>query len=214
MNNETVILADGSFPVHEIPVGLLKNAARVICCDGAASALLSYGIEPFAIVGDCDSLDPDIIAKYHDRVYRDPEQETNDLTKSVCWAVSRGFTRLFILGATGKREDHTLGNISLLTEYASLAEVRMITDTGVIQPVLESGSFDSSPGQQVSIFSIDPATVISTRGLLYPLESMKLRNWWQATLNEATGTTFSLDFTGGPLLVYMKFKETRVPSRD
>ena len=53
---ETAILANGKFPDHPVPLGYLLNAKRVICCDGAADSLIDFGLEPFAIAGDCDSV--------------------------------------------------------------------------------------------------------------------------------------------------------------
>lgn len=204
---ETVILADGSFPRHDIPLGFLRNASRIVCCDGAAEALLDFGLEPFAIVGDCDSLSPRIINKYKDKIFRDKEQETNDLTKSVTWCSERGYNDIIILGATGKREDHTLGNISLLVEYARKLNVIMVTDTGMFHPVLKGSRFKSFRGQQVSVFSTDPTTEITSCGLLYPLTRRKLRNWWEATLNEATGDFIKLDFTAGQVIVFQSFDD-------
>ena len=202
---DTVILADGSFPKHDIPLGYLKNATRIICCDGAAGTLLEKGYEPFSIVGDCDSISSVISAKYADRIFRIDDQETNDLTKAVKWCGERGINDLVILGGTGKREDHTLGNISLLVEYAGFVNVRMITDNGIFYPLLKSTTFKSIRGQQVSIFSIDPVTEISSKGLKYPLSGMRLKNWWQATLNEALGESFSIEFNGGSLIVFLAF---------
>ena len=201
----TVILANGSFPQHEIPLGCLRAAKRIICCDGAAQSLLEFGLEPFAIVGDCDSLTPGITVKYSGRIFRSSEQDTNDLTKSVKWCSENGFNDLVILGATGKREDHTIGNISLLADYAASVNVKMLTDTGILFPVTESSKFGCFKGQQVSIFSIDPETKITSVGLKYPLVNRKLKNWWEATLNEATGSSFELDFRGGPLIVFQKY---------
>ena len=201
----TVILADGDFPVHTVPLSILKSSPRIVCCDGAAEALLKAGLEPFSIVGDCDSVNKSIAEKYNDRLYRIAEQETNDLTKSVKWCAERGFNDLIILGGTGKREDHTLGNISLLADYALTASVKMVSDHGIFYPVLKNSSFEVEKGRQVSIFSPDPETEIYSEGLLYPLNGMKLRSWWQATLNEATGDSFSLRFTGGPLIVFLAF---------
>jgi thiamine pyrophosphokinase len=207
MSFSTVILADGSFPLHEIPLGYLKDSERIVCCDGSAGSLVRAGFIPVAIVGDLDSLEDEIAKKYSDRLYGDKDQEKNDLTKAVRWCSEQGFNDIAIIGATGKREDHTLGNISLLAEYAREANVVMITDTGIIRPYLKSCKVSSSPGQQVSVFSIDPDTAISSSGLKYKLGRMKLHNWWRATLNEAIGDSFELRFEGGPLLVYLKFME-------
>jgi thiamine pyrophosphokinase len=203
--SRAIIVADGSFPVHEIPLGYLRNAEKIVCCDGSASTLVNAGFIPDAIVGDMDSLDQELAARFSDRIHVNPEQETNDLTKSVNWCIENGFDDLVILGATGKREDHTLGNISLLAEYVRSVRVKMVTDTGYLIPLVNSAELPCCKGQQVSIFSIDNETEITSSGLKFPLLKTKLKNWWQATLNECLADSFSLEFSSGRLIVYMKF---------
>jgi thiamine pyrophosphokinase len=204
---ETAVLANGKFPDHPYPLNYLLNARRVICCDGAADSLIDFGLEPFAIVGDCDSVHKKIAERFSDRVFRDADQETNDLTKAVKWCTEIGYRDIVILGATGKREDHTLGNISLLADYARLLNVKMVTDAGTFVPLLESSEMESVKGQQISIFSIDPETEITSTGLKYKLDKKKLSNWWNATLNEAEGNSFKLEFTGGRIIVFLKFTD-------
>lgn len=204
---KTVIVADGIFPKHSIPLGYLDNADRIICCDGSAKNLLKAGYIPDAIVGDMDSLNGEIAERFRDRLFTDRNQDTNDLTKSVSWCIGKGYNNLVIVGATGKREDHTIGNISLLAEYIKDVNVIMITDTGLLLPFLHSSEISSYPGQQVSVFAIDPETEITSRGLRYPLNRTKIRNWWFATLNEAQGESFTLEFDQGRVIVYLKFPE-------
>lgn len=201
----TIILADGKFPEHKIPLGHLSDAEHIICCDGSAENLLEKGIEPEAIVGDLDSLSDDTISRFCDRLFMDTDQETNDLTKAVHWCSKKGYNDIVILGATGRREDHTIGNISLLAEYARFVRIKMVTDTGTFIPLLKSCEIESYPRQQVSIFCADPETKITSAGLKYKLQDMKLGNWWRATLNEAEGYSFRISFTGGPVLVYLAF---------
>ena len=52
-----VIVADGKFPEHEIPLRALADADIVVCCDGAATKVDLHGIIPTAIVGDLDSVE-------------------------------------------------------------------------------------------------------------------------------------------------------------
>jgi thiamine pyrophosphokinase len=200
----TVIVADGTFPQHEIPLGYVENAKRIVCCDGSTQSLVLTGLKPDVIVGDMDSLSDDLAKMFADRLFPDMNQETNDLTKAVAWCSEMGYKDIVIVGATGKREDHTIGNISLLAEYVRKMNVIMVTDTGILMPFLKSTMISSFPGQQVSIFSIDPETIVTSTGLRYPLSGTKIKNWWFATLNEALGDTFSLDFSGR-LIVYLKF---------
>lgn len=201
----TVIVADGEFPQHEIPLWYLNNAARIVCCDGGTRSLVQYGLKPDAIVGDLDSLTDDLARMFADRIHFDENQDTNDLTKAVSWCSHMDFRNIVIVGATGKREDHTIGNVSLLAEYVRDLNVIMVTDTGILQPFLKSALISSFPGQQVSIFSIDPETKVTSHGLRYPLTDTKIKNWWCATLNESLGDNFSLKFSGR-LIVYLKYK--------
>lgn len=207
MSSPTVLLADGNFPVHIVPLGYLRRAERIICCDGSATSLVQADLEPEAIVGDLDSLDPEIAVKYYDRLFKYSEQDTNDLTKAVRWCINKRYNEIVILGATGKREDHTIGNISLLAEYAKEINVIMVTDTGTFTPLLKSCVVRSFPGQQVSVFSINTETEITSGGLKYPIKNLKLKNWWVATLNEATGDEFELKFNEGQVIVYQKFQD-------
>ena len=201
----TVIIANGAFPAHFIPLSFLRKALQIICCDGATERLLEYGIEPDFIIGDLDSLSQELQQRYSHCLYHDDDQETNDLTKAVRFCVERQWNEITILGATGKREDHTLGNISLLTDYADCINVQLITDYGVFVPLLKSGCFESFAGQQVSIFSLTPDTVFTFSGLKYPITRQNLSSWWQGTLNEAIGNEFTIEMDGGKALVFREF---------
>ena len=206
MTSNTVILADGSFPEHPAPLMHLKKAEHIICCDGSARSLHEAGMEPEAIVGDLDSIDPLIAGLYSDRLFRISEQETNDLTKAVRWCINNRYDNIVIVGATGKREDHTIGNISLLAEYVKEVTVVMVTDTGTFTPLLQTSILSAFPGQQISVFSVDPGTEITSAGLKYEFSGLRLGNWWRGTLNEAVGDSFEIRFTGGPVIVYQKFE--------
>lgn len=205
--NRTVIVADGTFPSHDIPLRYIKNAARIICCDGSTMNVFNAGFVPDAIVGDMDSINEEIAFRFADRIYTIEEQETNDLTKSVKWCAGNGFNDLVITGATGKREDHTIGNISLLADYAQTVRVLMVTDTGYFVSLTEGSPIPSFPGQQISVFSIDCDTEITSSGLKYPLKNFRMTNWWQATLNESLTDVFRLSFKKGRVIVYLKFRE-------
>lgn len=211
MSFKTVIIADGEFPTHHVPLDYLRNAEKIICCDGSAENLVNAGFIPDAIVGDMDSLGKELASRFADRIFADNDQDTNDLTKAVMWCRKSGETDIIILGATGKREDHTIGNISLLAEYSKFINVMMVTDTGVFLPFHKTCRIESVKGQQVSIFSIDSETKITSEGLKYPLLRRKLKNWWEATLNEATGEIIELEFRGGPVLVFLEFKDPQPP---
>ena len=44
--HEAVILANGEYPVHPLPLQVLADAKYVVCCDGAANEYISRGHIP------------------------------------------------------------------------------------------------------------------------------------------------------------------------
>ncbi len=192
MEKFTVILADGRFPIHEVPLYYLKHAKQIVCCDGATYKLLKYGMEPNAIIGDMDSISPELKEKYVDILHPIISQEDNDLTKAVNFCADKGWDNIVILGATGLREDHAIGNISLLAQYAAKLHVKMVTNYGTFTAIQATTTFKSFDKQQVSIFSLDPDVEVESEHLRYPLKGVVLNSWWKGTLNESIGSTFTL----------------------
>ncbi len=52
---------------------------------------------------------------------------------------------------------------------------------------------------------MDPDKSIYSTGLRWPLDGFHARRWWQASLNEALGTEFSLR-TEGHLVVFQTYE--------
>jgi len=202
---KTIILANGNFPKHEIPLGFLYDAEQIICCDGATQNLLNVGLKPDFIIGDLDSISEEVKKQFANILLYRAEQETNDLTKAVQFCLENNRTEITILGATGKRDDHTLGNLSLLTDYAEKVNVQLLTDDGVFTPLLKTSTLESYLGEQVSIFSLNSETLFTFHNLLYPVENRKLTSWWQASLNEAEADSFTISFDKGKVLVFREY---------
>ncbi|OIP84337.1 MAG: thiamine diphosphokinase [Porphyromonadaceae bacterium CG2_30_38_12] len=200
---KAVVVANGEFPSSTEALELLQQAAYLICCDGAISNLEKNNFLPNLIIGDLDSISENQKLRYGSIMIHNPDQETNDLTKSIRWCVANGFNSVDILAATGKREDHTIGNIALLSEYAQWLEVRIVTDYGVFTPILKTNTFKAFIGQQVSIFSLQPSLKLRSTNLKYPLHDLELRSWWMGTLNEALADQFTIAFDGqGEVIVF------------
>jgi len=203
IEHQTVILAAGSFPSAPFCLEVLQKTGKIICCDEAADRLVAFGMEPDVIIGDMDSLSERTKKRFFDRIITIEEQETNDLTKAVNYCVEQGVKEVTILGATGLREDHTLGNISLLLEYHRIINARMITDYGEFRVVNSGVPISSFHGEKISFFSIDNQVRVTSKGLRYALDNMQLHNWWRATLNEVVQDSFTLFFESDqPLLLF------------
>lgn len=200
---DAVILAGGDYPAAPRPLHILLQAPMVVCCDGGADRYIAEGHTPDIIIGDGDSLSAENRTRFADRIIYDADQETNDQTKAVKYLLSEGKRRIAIVGATGRRDDHTLGNIALLAEYRRMgAEVRSYTDYGVFVPCSGESHFECVSGAQVSLFNIN-AKNLSSKGLSYPIYDFV--QWWQGTLNEAPEGEFSIS-AEGDYLVYVTYE--------
>ena len=199
----TVILANGEFPKNAILHEKLRCSNAIICCDGSVQKLLDFGMEPNFIIGDLDSISEENKIKFADILILDQDENTNDLTKAVKFCINNGFDTIEILGATGCREDHALGNISLLADYMDmLTSVKMFTDYGVFTPISQTTTFESFPNQAVSIFSLTPETLINSENLAYPIKNRNFRSWWEGTLNRSLGNQFTIKIDWGKIIVF------------
>ena len=180
---DIVILANGSFPTHPVPLSILNRAKHVIACDGA----VSHYPEADVVIGDGDSV-PDVC---RGKFIQIDEQEDNDLTKATLYCLRQGWQRIAYLGSTGLREDHTLGNIALLMRYFREMGISgtMFTDHGFFSPSQGDRTFQSFYGQQVSIFNFG-STRLRSEGLKW--NSYAYKEWWQGTLNESLANHFSV----------------------
>ncbi|MGL5683510.1 MAG: thiamine diphosphokinase [Marinifilaceae bacterium] len=200
-----VIVANGEFPTRKATISVIEQAKYVIACDGAVEHLDTHNLPVSVVIGDLDSLPNELVHKYGHITIQISDQDTNDVTKAVLFAKQQGFREIVILGATGLREDHTLGNISLLGQFIEWFDsVEMISDYGVFIPITATSIFNTYPGQQISIFSLYPNVPMSVIGLKFPIEKRQLLQWWEGTLNEALSYSFTviLHGTEGKAIIY------------
>lgn len=206
-----VIIGDGQFPKTEFPRYLIRTADFIICCDGALKKFLKnssaiFGSErlPDLVIGDMDTLSPALQKKYSDIIVKVDEQDHNDQTKAFTYVMENipDVGCIHILGAGGAREDHTIGNLSLLMEYHrrfGLEEagiiVDMISDHSTIFAITDTTEFDCGMGRRVSVLTPDNSLKIKSEGLEWPLDDVVFDNWWKATLNRATDDRVKLTFS-------------------
>jgi len=201
--NSIVILAAGLFPTEPYPLYLLDSAEGVVCCDGALERWLEHtpSARPLAVVGDMDSLPQDLQDRFSSCLVPVAEQDYNDLTKAMRWVLSvhPEVSEIVILGATGLREDHTVGNLGLLMDYHRLLDlgdrrVSMVSDFGTAFAVTDSCDLHLGEGRRISLFSADNTLRITSEGLQWPLDDVVFDAWWKATLNRTTSPIVSLHF--------------------
>ncbi len=170
--------------------GWSDGVATVVAADGGYARAVSLGFPPDVLVGDLDSLAPDMAAAAAaagTRIERfSPDKDESDAELALLEAVAMGAERVTVLGAFGgARLDHELANLWLLA-HPRLARVDLVLlDAGararlVSAPGRAGGAVTQPlPGRPGAIVSLLPfggdAEGITTAGLRYPLRDEPLR---------------------------------------
>lgn len=208
-----VLLANGPLDLTGNIRTLIASADRVVGVDGGSRHLAPLSIIPHLAVGDMDSIPEDLLASYRDAgVEMDlhpPKKDATDLELALELALERGATRISILGGTGGRLDHTLGNLFLLSRCLPAGVPACVMDEGQCvhltdQPLTLTGSVGDT-------LSLLPATAevhgVTLSGLEYPLRDATLTfgtSWGMS--NVFTETTATVTLRSGRLFVFHLFR--------
>ena len=203
LKDPIVVLANGAFPDSVISLNILKKAKSIVCLDGAVNKLIEYGLEPTLIIGDLDSINPNYKIKYQNIIIEEKDQNQNDLRKALNWLEKNNYKSIKVLGATGKREDHFIGNIFGILDTDYSIDIQLITDFGVFQ-VLKKGihSMPSYIGQVVSFFTSKNPAKVSTSMLKYNFTKNIISDSFSYTLNESKSNSFRVEILKGKVLLF------------
>jgi len=183
MAQQTIVLSNGE--IDELATVRQRvrawGQALVIAADNGVRFAGPLGLFPNIILGDLDSLDPELRALFDKEsvsVIQVPaEKDETDLELALLEAAHRGAEHIVILGAIGGRLDMTLSNVLLLT-HPDLLDVRVeLWDADqtlwIIRP--PGGEVFGQPGDTLSLIPIGgDASGVTTHNLHYPLENETL----------------------------------------
>lgn len=92
----------------------------IIGVDGGSEHVLSLDLLPNVVIGDCDSLSLDTIARLESSgvpfVRHDPYKDETDLELALIHSLERSPSKILIVSALGGRLDHLLGNAFILAD--------------------------------------------------------------------------------------------------
>lgn len=200
MGKDAVIICAGAFPRKAYPRYLMEKADVVICCDSAAREWLKHFPSrlPDAVIGDMDSLPRALRKDYADLIIKMDDQESIDLTKAFNYLLEHhgaDLSAVHIIGADGKRPDHSIANLSLLMEYTVQApgmRIEAVGDYGTAFAITDSCTISCGKGRAVSIFTPDSKLRIKSKGLEWPTDAVVFDNWWKGSLNRCSEDNFTL----------------------
>ncbi len=175
---KAIIVAGGDADITQLKDNLSTGSHDLlIAADSGADHILSAGFVPDVIVGDFDSISADRSALASEIITYPPEKDFTDAEAAFDHAIKSGSDEIVIYGATGRRLDHFLGNLSLLIKADGLGVKCCIKDEhNVIRLVSSDTGINKSEsfGDYISIIPIDDNVCISLEGFKYPLDNYRL----------------------------------------
>ena len=204
-----VILCDGDHPPVKAIHQALNESDLFIAADGGGNVAHSMNLIPDVIIGDLDSYKRTGIEQAE--VIHDPDQNTNDLEKALQYALLQSVKNVTIFGATGKRVDHTLKNLSVLLQFNSRFQSIRFNDRYSTMFIIQSPFRIELPvGSSVSLFPISgKVDNICSDGLRYKLQNDTLENGvMDGTSNQTTKKRVEIEFEKGDLLFLINHLES------
>ncbi len=214
-----VIISGGRFPWKSVPDFLgkiLEESTVVMAVDGGLSYCEQLGIVPEHIVGDFDTVGKPRVEYYRNQpgiliheysANKDMTDTKAAIELSIELIESRKEKgRIYLLGATGNRQDHMLANIGCL-RYATRRgiDMVMVDDKNSIRCYDRSFTVERKElydTKYLSLLALEPVKNLHIKGMKYGAEGMELDILSDIGVsNEITEDTAVVSFDEGCLLL-------------
>ncbi len=218
---DTVIVSGGMIQ-EDFALDFLKKIQEerkgkklvLMAADRGLDFFRKNGITPDIADGDFDSLSVEG-KKYLENLKNteiirlQPEKDDTDTQSTLNLAIAKGSENILILGATGGRIDHLIGNLGLLTLGKLKGVSVAIADAQNYICLVKSGTILSKAGQfgkYVSFFSAGEAVEgLTLKGFKYPLNNFCLTtaDSGLTVSNEIRDDTAQIIYDKGNLMMVM-----------
>jgi thiamine pyrophosphokinase len=207
---KVVIVSGGKPPSKELLTKEIRLNTFLIAADSGANCLYEYNILPNLLLGDFDSIDRKVLDYFKKNnclidIYP-TEKDFTDTEIAVKKAISMKPSEIVLLGCTGSRVDHLLGNIGMLKICLENGVNAYIVDEN--NDIRLSNAITSLNGVVGQIFSVqaygDEVIGLTIEGAKYPLNNYNLKIGESVTIsNEFVSTVVKLKFKAGTLMIIL-----------
>ena len=178
------VFCGGDVPLRSEIAAILPEAL-IIAADHGLDHARQAGLTPALVVGDLDSVSPESLdwarAQGVEITDHPAEKDATDFELAMGVAHRAGHASIHVLGLTGGRPDHFLGNLAVLTNPRWAGTQVTASGGGTHFTVIRGGEchvLHGLVGQTLSLlpFGAD-VDGVRTAGLRYPLDGEKLHRF-------------------------------------
>jgi len=179
-----LVIAGGDFHPAVLD-GIALAGARVVCVDRGLEHALAASLAPDLLVGDLDSVPPDVMARPAfaavPRLVFPADKDASDLELALATLADDPthvgpLDEVVVAGVSGGRTDHLLFNWLLPASRAWPFRLRLVdafVEACVVTPAYPL-TLTTTPGQIVSLLPLGQARGVVTDGLHYALSGATL----------------------------------------
>ncbi|MEM1361541.1 MAG: thiamine diphosphokinase [Pseudomonadota bacterium] len=204
LRTEEPVLLVGAGPIQGEDLSeITELVGPLIAADGGAAKLIDAGLMPDAVIGDMDSLLPEMLERLcASQLFPVAEQDSTDFEKCLTRIDA---PLIFALGFTAGRMDHLLAVLNTMIRHPDRRCLLVgPEDVGLVLP--PRLKLLLAPDTPVSLFPMRDVTVDDI-GLTWPLTGLSFRPDGQiGTSNRATGPV-TLVASGPGMLLFLPRKE-------
>ena len=216
-DRRALLVACGTWPLPEVVHGLADQFEQIVALDGALAICQQHGLQADVLLGDMDSVEPELLAAFLNNggtVVERSEQDTNDLAKALTYLKEMEVDACTVLGATGGDPQHEWAN--MLSCAVSSLEITCISADHTYQYLNPNihYSIEVKPNVEFSLFALPTATDVHLEGASFPLEGERLEMGSRGLHNIALGTSITLSFSEGRLMLMKPLTTERVEGRS
>lgn len=204
-----IIIANGKAPKKtQLDYFISKKYSTLICADGGANTALKLNLVPNFIIGDFDSISIKALEFFESKTkfIRIKRQNDTDVEKALKFLISKNFTDVLLVGATGDRLDHTICNLGIIIKYFNKINISLLHENSFLRAYNSDVKLNTKIGETISIYAFDKKTKITSKGLKYPLKNISLPfGEKESTSNIAAKNFINLKISNGIIFVIRDF---------
>lgn len=209
---DVLIVSGGTEPSKELLLEYKNKASFIIGVDKGCNVLYKYNINPNLIVGDFDSGDLKVVEYFKNTGIEVRKYSTHkDYTDThLAYNIAKELgdvKKIYLLGATGTRFDHSLGNLGLfLNSLEDEIYLEIVDDNNIMFIVDKKTTIKNRKNKVLSFHGLsDEVKNFTIKNAKYELERYNLKLLEpRAICNEfLDGEDVQIDFDSGKILVML-----------
>lgn len=175
-----IVMANGYYGDLDFYKKYFSGDEIVLCADGGANYAYKLDLLPAYIVGDMDSINPEVRQHFADRgvpIKKFPRRKDFTDTQLVLTrACEMGAKDILLLGTLGKRLDHTMSNLySAIDLVQKGIKITYLSPSCYIYLVNKEIEIAGEIGDLISVLSLsEESRGVTTVGLEFPLDHVVL----------------------------------------